>query len=767
MRKFTTSDGQVYYTVCIPVALIPALLTATHGNLLSGHLGKEKFYLTLKKKYYWPKMRKDIIQFHEKCVVCQYNDKYPVRFTIGYVIRPMYPMHVVHCDLIVGLPRAIDKSYAIFLLYDGFTRHVYGIPLASEKAGYVAKKFMSHYVSAYGLMWALHSDNARNLDGAFIRHLASLLGVVKTSTPPHNPQSNPTETMCGAIAMLIRKGLLDSDKRYWPYALPLLLNAINNSVHTATGYTPNELFFGQFHEQSMVPLVQFESESANVTEYHQKIRRFQEVAFQIARARNEKRIQTKKKEWDKTARIHNFKVGDFILVKNLNPALGPGETKLRAKFIGPFRIIKVYPSSLVVVPWTENARLEEYYKDPNLFRYMHRGDIKPFYTKQVSARDCKPYRAVVKRQDVVDPIVLNKFLTNLRLADNDELLSARDIELEDNSSRESYDSRTNIRSNQKWQHSSNNRKDSESEFSDSDDSGPDQNPVQNNYELIGNPALPVIQPQAPILDQLNQDLPLDDINQPNDESQLADLMSSSSSSSEYQDADDNPNQGNLSSDKDTDSESGDSIEYRLDQLFDLVEFNKEDELLLRDLIKLKRAEDDLSSSTGSQATRQRLLDLEKLIISPNDDIRHKAEYELERIIGQHKKDQEQVELDQRKADSDKSESESEKVEVEADRKNTESPILEKSDSLDSEDSLSQTSEKKELSELDEESMTSAKSHTTGYSVVPNDSWPNPSEIPPPIDNRQRQSVVQIDTPGCRITVTLKIFLLYLLLGLGK
>ncbi len=51
---------------------------------------------------------------------------------------------------------------------------------------------------------------------------------------------------------------------------------------------------------------------------HQKLRRFQEVAFQIARARNEKRIEAKKKEWDKTAKIHNFKVGDFILVKNLN-----------------------------------------------------------------------------------------------------------------------------------------------------------------------------------------------------------------------------------------------------------------------------------------------------------------------------------------------------------------------------------------------------------------------------------------------------------------
>ena len=49
MRKFTTRDGQVYYTVCIPMNLVPALLSATHGNLISGHLGKENFYITLEK----------------------------------------------------------------------------------------------------------------------------------------------------------------------------------------------------------------------------------------------------------------------------------------------------------------------------------------------------------------------------------------------------------------------------------------------------------------------------------------------------------------------------------------------------------------------------------------------------------------------------------------------------------------------------------------------------------------------------------------------
>jgi hypothetical protein len=49
-------------------------------------------------------------------------------------------------------------------------------------------------------------------------------------------------------------------------------------------------------------------------------------------------------------------------------------------------------------------------------------------------------------------------------------------------------------------------------------------------------------------------------------------------------------------------------------------------------------------------------------------------------------------------------------------------------------------------------MASAMSQHTVTSIVQEDSWPCPSEIPPPNYDRQRQSVVHIDTPGCRITV---------------
>jgi hypothetical protein len=427
MRQLQTRDGQLYTVVCVPQVLTHPLMESTHGPLLSGHFGSARYLLNMSRKYYWPKMRDDIIDFHRQCLACQYNDKFPVKYTLGHVIRPLYPMHVVHCDLVIGLPKALDGSYAILLLYDGFSRFTFGIPLASEKADYVIKKLMSHFVAAFGLPWALHSDNGRNLDGALMRHLANMLGVLKTSTPPYTPNANPTETMCGAVSMLLRKALSESDQRYWSLGLPFILNALNSTVHTATGYTPNSLFFGKFRERESIPIIPFDAESANVNEYFQKMRRFQELAFQIVRRRNERKLLAKQTTWNRNAKIHPYKNGDFVLIKNKAPASGPGKAKLRAKYIGPFRVLKAYLSSLIVIPWTENSRMEQYYKDPDIFRLIHRGDIKPFHTRQVATKHCKPFRGDVNSDQIIDPIMLNKFLHSLNVDSKSEILSEIDI----------------------------------------------------------------------------------------------------------------------------------------------------------------------------------------------------------------------------------------------------------------------------------------------------------------------------------------------------
>ena len=438
MRQFTTQDfNEVFQVVCVPKALVKYLLESSHGNLLHGHLGKRRYLLNMTRKYYWPKMRTDIEQFHDKCLPCQLNDKYPVRYTLGTVIRPLKPMHIVYYDIVLGLPRSVDGNHAILLFYDGFTRFTFGIPLASEKADYIVKKVMSHFVAAFGLPWALHSDNGMNVDGSMIRHLARMLGVVKTTTPPYTPRANPCETACGAVSMLIRKVLYARDQKYWSQCLPFVLNALNSTVHTVTGFAPNALFFGRNGDRALVPLIPVADESANVNDYYRQLRRFQDLAYQIAKARTERQ---KAKTFDTAndkARTPKFEVGDFVLVKDQSPGKGPGQLKLRAKYTGPYRVIHVYPASLVVIPWSEGKNYEIYKKNPDLLRLRHRADIRPFHPIQVSVAHCKPYKGEVEPKLLWDDKKLTEFL---ELLDTDNESDLQSITVPSDSGRMSSES---------------------------------------------------------------------------------------------------------------------------------------------------------------------------------------------------------------------------------------------------------------------------------------------------------------------------------------
>ena len=636
MRKMHTRDGQEYQVICIPKVLRKPLMESTHRSLLSGHFGSQRYFLNMSRKYYWPKMKDEIIDFHHHCLPCQYNDKFPVKYLSGHVIRPLYPMHVVHCDLVVGLPRALDGSDAILLLYDGFSRFTFGIPLTSQKADYVVKKLMSHFVAAFGLPWALHSDNGRNVDGALIRSLALLLGVLKTSTPPYTPNANPTETMCGAVGMLLRKALNESDQRYWSLCLPFVLNALNSTMHTATGYTPNSLFFGRFQERDPVPIIPFEAEAANVNEYFQKMRRFQELAFQITRSRNERKLLAKKVTWDITARTHKYKEGDFVLVKNKAPASGPGKKKLRAIYIGPFRVLKVYEASLIVVPWTENSRLEEYYRDPDAFRLVHRGNIKPFFTRQVSVKHCKPFHGKLETDPIVDPIMLTRFLDMLGVDNSDEVISEIDPETRSHTSDftiPSLDSGVNYPDGH----------DNSSSDTDSADSGPDHGgaPVGQQDDDV------VPQPEVPNNDQAEQekDLPL--------------LL----------DQETIPLKLTVKLKKGINQQQVKVEKNLVDKLVGNLNISETNKKLLKKYYEQQEAV--TTAITTARGHRLKLDELECLVRSPDPAVRKRAEFELNQVLDQIKHDRAIIDDTNESRESQDSDVETiQEVEVENERMST-------------------------------------------------------------------------------------------------
>ena len=488
MRQFTTKDGQTCHTICVPRSLVDILLKSAHGNLLTGHHGSTKFLLDMSRKYYWKGMSKDVLNFQRQCSACQFNDKYPVHFKMGKVVVPLCPLHIVYYDIVPSLPRAKCGSYALLLFYDGFSRFVTGVPLASEKADYIVKKVMSHFVQPFGLPWALHSDNGRNLDGHVVRYLAALLGIRKTTTPPYTPNSNPCETMCGAVTMLIRKALNQSDQRQWPTCLPFVLHALNTTVHTATGYTPASLFFGRFEERPLVPVVPWDSECVTHSEYYTKIRRFQELAFHIARRRSNALVEKRRDRVNAKAKTHNYQIGDYVLVLNKTPALGVGQAKLRAKYVGPFRVIKVYPKSLVIIPWANRRDADGLLRPPPLFELPNRRNIEPFQARIVNVSYCKPFRGEPD-QMIVTNEHLQEFLDMLgadNLSDLSSVMAPRDRPEDINSTV----SRSSWRSDES---SSDDDSDTSAPSDYGDSSDPDDDPLDDDQ---ANDPPPGVEPEV-------------------------------------------------------------------------------------------------------------------------------------------------------------------------------------------------------------------------------------------------------------------------------
>ena len=151
--------------------------------------------------------------------------------------------------------------------------------------------------------------------------------------------------------------------------------------------------------------------------------------------------------------------------------------KLRSKYIGPFKVIKTYTYSFILVPRTENSRLEEYYKDTDAFRLMHRGDIKPFYTRQAAVKHCKPYKGSIETEHIVDPIMLTRFLDMLGVDSQDDLISEIDHDRDGSTSSDSGDPRhprppRNLPSDPSHSHHSSDDSDNEDDQDEEDEVPP-------------------------------------------------------------------------------------------------------------------------------------------------------------------------------------------------------------------------------------------------------------------------------------------------------
>jgi hypothetical protein len=159
------ADGILLYKnrVYIPSVqgLKLAILREMHNVPYAGHPGYQKTVATVMSHYFWPGMKKEIVEYITKCMECQKvkaEHRHPTGLLQSLAI-PEWKWEVVTMDFITGLPRTCKQHDSIMVVVDKLTKDSHFILLkTTHKAVDVADIFMKEVARLHRIPKIIVSD---------------------------------------------------------------------------------------------------------------------------------------------------------------------------------------------------------------------------------------------------------------------------------------------------------------------------------------------------------------------------------------------------------------------------------------------------------------------------------------------------------------------------------------------------------------------------------------------------------------------------------
>ena len=104
-----------------------------HNVPYAGHPGYQKTLTTVRKEYFWPGMKKDVVEYIAKCMECKrvkVKHKHPAGFLQPLPI-PEWKWEVVTIDFITKFPQSSCRHDSIMVVVDKLTKATHFVPVKS------------------------------------------------------------------------------------------------------------------------------------------------------------------------------------------------------------------------------------------------------------------------------------------------------------------------------------------------------------------------------------------------------------------------------------------------------------------------------------------------------------------------------------------------------------------------------------------------------------------------------------------------------------
>lgn len=247
--------------VCVSyvLELKKSILEEGHMSGLSIHPNVTKMYQDPRKMFWWPGMKKEIVEFVYACLTCQ-KSKVEHQKMLG-LMQPLYipewKWDNIMMDFMCGLPRTVNNCDTIWVIVDRLAKPTHFILIQLKyPLERLSELYIEKIVNLHGIPSSIIFDKYLRFMSRFWGSLHKALGKkVHLSSFYHPRIDGQIDRTIQSLKDLLEACVLEQEGN-WDNFLPLIEFIYNKSFHFSIGMEPFEALYGR---RCMTPLCWYES----------------------------------------------------------------------------------------------------------------------------------------------------------------------------------------------------------------------------------------------------------------------------------------------------------------------------------------------------------------------------------------------------------------------------------------------------------------------------------------------------------------------------
>lgn len=253
LRFLSSKDPETQYEYCFSTFKEPdytdkkKIIAECHGTNLSSHFGEFKTIHRVKEHREWENLEEDVKNYIRNCKICQKFKAVRNRTLAPAIVPelPEKPFEKVALDMFGPLQKSRSGHEYILSIQDCLTKYIILCPLETKSSSEIIQTLNDDFIMIHGTPDVFLTDQGQEFNSKLMQDFEQLHGISHIRTTAFHPQSNGSIERMHSLLKESIKTMCEGQTDNWKDILKLIAFAYNSSIHSATGYRPDELAFNR------------------------------------------------------------------------------------------------------------------------------------------------------------------------------------------------------------------------------------------------------------------------------------------------------------------------------------------------------------------------------------------------------------------------------------------------------------------------------------------------------------------------------------------